>query len=191
MLTTSDPELARRFETLRLHGMSKDAWKRYAVGGSWRYDILESGFKYNMSDIQAALGLVQLRRLDGFIARRNVLVDRYRAALQDVACIQFQAPAPAGDLHAYHLAAIRLLRSRGAPERDSVIAALGAREIPFSVHFIPLHTMSHYQARYPGHVLPVTNALGEELLSLPLYPDLTDEQVDMVAESLQEILRDA
>lgn len=189
MLTTSDPDLARRFETLRLHGMSKDAWKRYSAGGSWRYDILEPGYKCNMSDIQAALGLVQLRRLESFIERRNLLVDRYRRKLEGVDCVRFQSRAPDGDRHAYHLAAVRLIREKGAPPREQVINALTARSIPFSVHFIPLHTMSHYRAKHPETRLPTTEALGEELLSLPLYPDMTEEQVDLVSSGLREALR--
>jgi dTDP-4-amino-4,6-dideoxygalactose transaminase len=188
MLTTSSEALAKRFEILRLHGMSKDAWKRYAAGGSWRYDILEAGFKYNMSDLNSALGLVQLRKLERFIERRNAIAASYRAALGDLPGILFQAEAHAGDRHAYHLFVVRLSPTRGTPSREEVMAKLGERRVGCSVHFIPLHTMTHYRERWPeaGRDLPVTDAIGEELLSLPLHPGLDEGQIARVVSAVRE-----
>jgi dTDP-4-amino-4,6-dideoxygalactose transaminase len=187
MLTTHSADAARRYESLRLHGMSKDAWKRYSAEGSWRYDILEAGFKYNMNDIGAALGLVQLKRLEDFTARRNALAALYRRRLQKPG-LAFQAVAPEGDRHAYHLFVVRLSPERGTPSRERVIEALRANKIGFSVHFIPLHTMTHYRERWGWKTgdLPITERLGEELLSLPLFPSMTDADVERVGRALDE-----
>ena len=188
MLTTRSEDLARRIETLRLHGMSKDAWKRYSAEGSWRYDILEAGFKYNLPDLCAAIGLVQLRRLEELTARRNRLAAFYRSALADLPGLKLQAQAPEGDRHAYHLFVVRLSKKRGTPSRDEAIRALASRRIGFSVHFIPLHTMTHYRERWGTRVgdLPVTERVAEELLSLPLYPDMTDADADRVVGAVRE-----
>ncbi|MFO0555093.1 MAG: DegT/DnrJ/EryC1/StrS aminotransferase family protein [Polyangiaceae bacterium] len=187
MLTTTREDLARRFESLRLHGMSKDAWKRYTAAGTWRYDIVESGFKYNLGDIAAAIGLVQLRKLEGFITRRNELAAELRKNLADLPGVEFQALAPEGDRHAYHLFVVRLSTARGTPDRETMIGALRARNVGFSVHFIPLHTMSHYKERWPdaGRELPVTERIADELLSLPLYPGMTSSDVDRVTTAVR------
>lgn len=188
MLTTPSADFAHRVESLRLHGMSRDAWKRYSVEGSWRYDILEAGFKYNLNDIGAALGLVQLKRLEEFTARRNALAELYRARLSRLDGLAFQAVAPREDRHAYHLFVVRLSAQRGTPSRDRVIEVFRAHNIGFSVHFIPLHTMTHYRERWGWKVgdLPVTERLGEELLSLPLFPSMKDGDVDRVCRAVEE-----
>src|SRR5439155_5831227 len=187
MLTTDDEAVAERVQELRLHGMSRDAWGRYAAAGSWRYDIGTAGFKCNMTDIAAALGLVQLERLDGFIERRAALAALYRRNLADLPGVRFQHLGQPGTRHAYHLFVIRLASAEGAPRRDAVLAALGAQRVGFSVHFLPLHRMSHHAERwgYRAGDLPLTERLGEELLSLPLYPDMVEADVERVAASVR------
>lgn len=187
MLTARSPELARRFESLRLHGMSRDAWKRYTATGSWRYDIEEAGFKYNLGDIASAIGLVQLARLESFITRRNELATRMRKRLAALPGLEFQSFAPAGDRHAYHLFVVRLSTARGTPDRDAVMKSLAENRIGYSVHFIPLHTMSFYRERCrpPAGALTTTEKVADELLSLPLYPAMTDADADRVCSAVE------
>jgi dTDP-4-amino-4,6-dideoxygalactose transaminase len=181
MLTTSNEELANRLRVMRLHGMSRDAWKRYTAVGAWRYDIIEAGYKYNMSDLNAAIGLVQMRKLEGFIERRGVIARRYRDGLADLPVV-LQSEAPAGDRHAYHLLVLRVSGARSAVPRDMLMGALAENEIGYSVHFIPLHMMSHFRAQCPdaGRELPVCDRLADELISLPMHPGLSDGDVDRV-----------
>ncbi len=188
MVTTADPELADRMRMRRLHGMSRDAWKRYS-GGSWRYDIAYPGFKYNMTDMAAALGLVQLERLDGFQARRRAIVDRYRQALRG--CAEIELPASRSEVeHAWHLFIVRVCHEKLSVHRDQVIEAMNAAGIGTSVHFIPLHLHSFYQQNfgYSEGSLPEATKQCERMISLPLYPGLTDYEVDRVAATLVGVM---
>ncbi len=184
MVTTADPELADRMRMRRLHGMSRDAWKRYS-GGSWRYDVAYPGFKYNMTDMAAALGLVQLDRLDSFQARRRAIVDRYRDALRGCAEVELPTNRPEVE-HAWHLFIVRMCHEKLSIHRDQVIEALNAAGIGTSVHFIPLHLHSFYQKNfgYNEGSLPQATQQFDRMISLPLYPGLTDYEVDRVAATL-------
>ncbi len=189
MLTTRSQEVADAVHRMRLHGMSKDAWRRYTNTGTWRYDVVTAGFKYNTTDINAALGLVQLQKLDSFIEARAKIAAQYREALSDVAFVRFQATAHPEDTPAHHLVAVRLDSSRGAPDRERVMEHFRARNIAYSVHFQPMHLMSFYRERW-GHQegdLPVTEAISSELLSLPLYPGMTEEQINRVVDALRTV----
>lgn len=189
MVATSDPSLAERIRMRRLHGMSRDAWKRYRAEGSWRYDVAYPGFKYNMTDVNAALGLVQLQRLDEFQARRQAIVERYLTALGE--CDEVELPACRPEVrHAWHLFVVRLHHDRLTIHRDEVIAELTAAGIGTSVHFIPLHVHSYYREKlgYNDDVLPEASRQWERMISLPLYPGLSDDDVDRVAATLMEIL---
>jgi perosamine synthetase len=188
MVTTTDREMAERMRMRRLHGMSRDAWKRYS-GGSWRYDVAYPGFKYNMTDMAASLGLVQLDRLEDLQAQRAVIVKRYQAALADCDCIEL--PAVRAEVgHAWHLFIVRMHHDRLKIHRDAVIEELNAAGIGTSVHFIPLHLHSFYRDRfgYDDESLPQATKQWERMISLPLYPGLSEREVDRVSATLLGIL---
>jgi dTDP-4-amino-4,6-dideoxygalactose transaminase len=188
MLTAGSEELADRARILVLHGMSRDAWRRYQKDAAWAYDVVTPGFKYNMSDLQAALGLVQLRRLESFRVARQRLADRYRLCL--ASCDAVRLPESRADVqHAWHLYVIRLHLDRLEIDRAAFIDALARRGIGSSVHFIPIHHHSYYREgfNFKADELPVTERVYPQLISLPLYPRMTEDDVDRVAEAVCEI----
>lgn len=182
MLLTNDDALAERVRRVGLHGMDKDAWKRYTATGSWRYDVLEPGFKYNLADPLAALGLAQLRRLDAMQRRRDEIAERYLSDLATMPGIGFQsAPANPGDRHSWCMFAITVDESRAGISRDAMIDALRDANIGTSVHYIPTHLFTAYRS-LPRLPLPHTERVWEQLISLPLYPAMTDDDVaDVIA----------
>jgi dTDP-4-amino-4,6-dideoxygalactose transaminase len=182
-MLTGDEALVERAREWSLHGMSRDAWKRYGAGGAWRYSVTHPGFKYNMSDIQAALGLVQLGRADEFLARRQAIAQMYDIGFEKLTEVRpVYRPSDAG--HAWHLYPIRVDPDCSPVSRDELIEALAAQGIGTSVHFIPIHRLEYYRDRY-GYApedFPVANAAFEQLVSLPIYPAMTDDDVwDVVA----------
>jgi dTDP-4-amino-4,6-dideoxygalactose transaminase len=188
-IATDDDELADYVRTTRLHGLSRDAWRRYLPGGSWRYDVAEPGLKANITDIQAAIGLAQLTMLPRWQERRTQLAARYDAALAGQPGLGRPA-RPASGRHAWHLYQVRVT-SAGGISRDAVIDALTSRGIGTSVHFIPVHQLSAY-SRILGpeecRSVPVTDQIAQEVLSLPMYPALADADVVRVAEALCEVI---
>ncbi|RKZ15848.1 UDP-4-amino-4,6-dideoxy-N-acetyl-beta-L-altrosamine transaminase, partial [bacterium] len=184
-LLTGDSELIERGVVASLHGMDRDAWKRNDQGGSWRYDVVMPGFKYNMTDIQAALGLAQLARLDAFHARRREIAAIYHAALAPLGA--FDLPVERDQCtSAWHLYPLRLRPGTVSVSRDAFIEGMGQRNIGTSVHFIPIHTFSYYRDKYgyrPGD-LPVTLHESERLVSIPLHPGLTDADVRDVIDAV-------
>ncbi len=190
MITTADATLAERLRSRRLHGMTRDAWKRYSKDGSWRYDVAYPGFKYNMTDMNAALGLVQLRRLPAMQAARQRIAAQYRAALAGVEAIELPSSRAEVD-HAWHLFVIRVRREQLRIDRDAVISELSAAGIGTSVHFIPLHEHSHYRERLRvrAEEVPHADAEWRRIISLPLFPGMTDNDVDRVATTLRAIVR--
>ncbi len=188
-IATDDDELAGYVRTSRLHGLSRDAWRRYLPGGSWRYDVTEPGFKANITDIQAAIGLAQLGMLPRWQERRAELADRYDAALADVPGLGRPA-RPTEGRHAWHLYQVRVTPRCGI-SRDAVIDALASRGIGTSVHFIPVHQLSAYR-RILGpeecRSVPVTDQIAHEVLSLPMYPALADTGLSRVAMTLREVV---
>lgn len=190
MVTTADEALAERVRVRRLHGMTRDAWKRYGEGGTWRYDVSYPGFKYNMTDLNAALGLVQLRRLPDSHRERVRLVDCYRAVLSDVEALELPCCQPHVE-HAWHLFTVRVRAEQLNIGRDEVISELAAAGIGTSVHFIPLHEHSYYRDALGVRLeeLPCASAEWRRLISLPLYPGLTAGEVGRVAETLRGIVR--
>ena len=187
MVTTDDDDLAARIRLLSLHGMSRDAWKRYTEAGSWYYEVLEPGYKYNMTDIQASLGIHQLRRLDGFIRRRQEIAAMYDNAFSDLPEIRLPAQLP-GRNHTFHLYPIRLNADLLQWNRSEFIDELRARNIATSVHFIPLHRHPLYRDRYGyrPEQFPVAEEIYQGLLSLPLYPKMTDRDAADVIEAVRE-----
>jgi len=188
-IATDDDELAGHARTSRLHGLSRDAWRRYLPGGSWRYDVAEPGLKANITDIQAAIGLAQLAMLPQWQERRAKLADGYDAALAGLPGLGLPARPSAGQ-HAWHLYQVRVTSASGI-SRDAVIDALTSRGIGTSVHFIPVHQLSAYR-RILGpeecRSVPVTDRIAQEVLSLPMYPALTDEDLTRVAETLRHVV---
>lgn len=191
MLVTDDDDLAARVRLMSLHGIGRDAWKRYAAGGSWYYEVEEAGFKYNMSDMAAALGLAQLGRADELLAARRQLVDWYRAAFarSPVAdLVELPMDEPDGS-HAWHLFIVRLALERLVVDRGQVMDALAERNIGASVHFIPLHLHPYYQ-RLGWHAeqFPVASREFHRVISLPLWPGMTSADIDRVVGALGAIL---
>jgi dTDP-4-amino-4,6-dideoxygalactose transaminase len=186
MLTAYDPELAKRARVLCLHGISSDAWNRYSKEGTWRYDITEAGFKYNLTDLASAIGIHQLRRSDLFMERRKELAAQYREKLGS---LPLKHPTErAGVESAWHLYPVQVMSRR--INRDAVIQELKARNIGTSVHFIPLHLMSYYQRTFgysPGQ-FPVADEVFSRIVSLPFFARMADQDVDRVVNALGEIL---
>ena len=194
MVVSRDPELLERIRSRRLHGMTRDAWKRYSKEGSWRYDVAYPGYKYNMTDMNAALGLVQLQKLDAMQARRGAIVARYQAQLDQLGHVGelVELPTASPDVeHAWHLFPVRVRAERLRIGRDEVIQELTAAGIGTSVHFIPLHEHSYYRdvLGVRAAEVPVADREWQRIVSLPLYPALTDDDVERVAVSLRDILR--
>ncbi|MBS4055476.1 MAG: DegT/DnrJ/EryC1/StrS aminotransferase family protein [Thermaerobacter sp.] len=186
MLTTDDERLADRARTLVTHGMSKNAWNRYTKGGSWRYDIEEPGFKYNMFDLQAALGIVQLRRLTEMQTKRTQVAERYNSAFSKLDFCQVPTVKPYTTRHSWHLYPLRLRPGVLSIDRDTFIERLNEHNIGTSVHFIPVHLMSAYRHRFglKEGDFPVAEAWFNSVLSLPLYPTMTDVDVQHVIEAV-------
>jgi dTDP-4-amino-4,6-dideoxygalactose transaminase len=189
MLVTRDAALAQRAQVMRLHGMSRDAFDRFtAQKPSWYYEIVAPGFKYNLTDIAAALGIHQLRRLHGFQARREGLAARYAEALRGLPLVLPPGPS-SGERHAWHLYVVRL--GDEAPiARDALIEGLYAAGIGCSVHYIPLHLQPYWRDRYALEpvMFPHSQHAYERMLSLPLYTRMTEADVDRVAGALRALL---
>jgi dTDP-4-amino-4,6-dideoxygalactose transaminase len=186
---TGSPELLDRARVVSLHGMSRDAWKRYDKGGSWFYEVLLPGFKYNMTDIQASLGLVQLRRMEAFQARRREVVDAYTRAFAAAEALQVPVERPEVE-HAWHLYVLRLRPEALTIDRDRFVQELTERNIGTSVHFIPVHLHPYYRDRYGYRPedFPVAYGNYRRMLSLPLHPGLTDQDVQDVIEAVKDVV---
>jgi dTDP-4-amino-4,6-dideoxygalactose transaminase len=189
-MLTGTPEFLERARVLSLHGMSRDAWKRYDKGGSWSYEILVPGFKYNMTDIQASIGLQQLRKLARFQLRRRTVAHAYSQAFAD--CPALEVPVVRPDVeHAWHLYVLRLRPEALRIDRDEFIRQLTDRNIGTSVHFIPVHCHPYYRDRY-GFAptdLPVAYSNFQRMLSLPLHPGLSDQDVADVITAVLDTVR--
>lgn len=181
-MLTGDPEFLARAAVFSLHGMNRDAWNRYGKGGSWFYEIVEPGFKYNLTDIQSALGLWQLRKLPDFQQRRSAVVARYREAFAALDAVELPVVRPHVE-PAWHLFVLRLRPECLAITREAFIEALAERGIGASVHFIPIHTHPYYRDKYGYRPedYPVAWANYQRMLSLPLNPRLTPEDVAYIA----------
>ena len=194
MLVSDDEALASRARLMSLHGIGRDAWKRYQAGGSWYYEIEAAGYKYNLTDLAAAIGLVQLSRADELLAARRELVAWYRelfamAAASDL--IELPDDEPDGS-HAWHLFIVRLHLGSLLLDRAAVIARLGELGVGASVHFIPLHLHPYYRRLgwAPGD-LPKAAAEYERVISLPLWPGMTRDDVKRVVTDLTGIVAGA
>jgi dTDP-4-amino-4,6-dideoxygalactose transaminase len=189
-MLTGAPDFLERARVIGLHGMSRDAWRRYQKGGSWAYDVVMPGFKYNMTDIQAALGIVQLAKLDRFQVRRRQIVAAYQDAFAVWADV-FEVPVERPSVtHAWHLYVLRLRPNALRIDRNAFVEELSTRNIGASVHFIPVHLHSYYAQKYnvsPAG-FPVTRSAYPNLLSLPLSPRMTDQDAADVIDAVYDIV---
>ncbi len=189
MLVTRNAELAKRACVMRLHGMNRDAFDRFtAKVPSWYYEIVAPGFKYNLTDIAAALGIHQLKRLSGFQQRREQIAKAYNEAFADLPLI-LPPRAPEGDVHSWHLYVLRLDDSV-ALERDAFIEQMYAAGIGCSVHYIPLHLHPYWRDRYGlrPEQFPHSQKAFERMVSIPLYTAMTDADVQRVIAAVRSIL---
>ena len=188
-MLTGSSDLVDQARIWSLHGMSRDAWKRYERGGSWYYEIVAPGFKYNMTDIQAAIGLVQLQRLEAMQQRRYEIVRQYNAAFGDIDELQTPTERP-NVQSAWHLYVLRLNLGKLTLDRSQFIDEMQARNIGTSVHFIPIHLHPYYRDKYGWQPddFPVAYREYQRLVSLPLHPGLTDDDVADVITAVQDIV---
>jgi dTDP-4-amino-4,6-dideoxygalactose transaminase len=190
MVTTADRLLDEKMRILCLHGINKDAWNRYAKNGSWYYEVVDCGFKYNLTDIQSAIGIHQLRKQEQFIAARARLAERYNEAFSGVPEVELP-PDKEYCRNSWHLYALRLNLETLEINRAEFIASLKEKGIGASVHFIPI-PLHPYFAGIPSlsdHRCPRALELYPRLVSLPLYPALDDEAADRVTASVTAIAR--
>ena len=189
MVVTKDEALAARMKVMRLHGISRDAFDRFtSTTPAWYYEIVAPGFKYNMTDMAAALGRVQLQRLPAFVRRRQQLAARYLHELQGLPLI-LPADAPAGDAHAWHLFVLRLADDARAT-RDEVIQALSDAGIATSVHYVPLHRQPYWRDRYQltPEQFPVAEAAYQRMFSIPLFTAMSDDEQGRVIAALRAVV---
>ncbi|HXT19112.1 MAG TPA: DegT/DnrJ/EryC1/StrS aminotransferase family protein [Thermoanaerobaculia bacterium] len=190
-ITLADDQMASRLRVLSLHGMSKDAWKRYTSAGSWYYEVVAPGFKYNMTDIEAALGLHQVDRLEGFIATRRRYAAVYDAAIDALGGLVERFEPRPHNRHVYHLYPILLNLDALTIDRARFIDELKAENIGTTVNFIPIHYHPYYRDTLPYRQgsFPVAESAYERLISLPLYPRMTDEDLAQVMEAVAKVAR--
>jgi dTDP-4-amino-4,6-dideoxygalactose transaminase len=189
MACTDSQEQADRMRIMSLHGISRDAWKRYTAEGSWYYEIVAPGYKYNMTDIAAAIGLHQLRRAGQLHERRSQWAELYSQLLGDMDEIILPRVMP-NRVHSWHLFPIRLKLEHLGRDRAQVIDEMKDAGIGASVHWMPLHMHPYYRKQLgcePGDC-PCAASIYPELISLPLYPDMTPEDVQYICRSLREIV---
>jgi dTDP-4-amino-4,6-dideoxygalactose transaminase len=184
-MLTGSAEFLDEAKLWSLHGMGRDAWKRYGAGGSWFYEVTRPGFKYNMTDLQAAIGMVQLNKLAEFNRLRLSIANRYTEAfLADAALLP---PSSRSDVkHAWHLYTLRLHLDQLTIGRDEFITQLGARNIGTSVHFIPIHHHKFYAEKYgfDPEEFPVATAAFRAEVSLPIYPSMTETDISDVIDAV-------
>ncbi len=188
MAVTDDDAVADRMRLMSLHGMSKDAWKRYTAAGSWYYEIVAPGFKYNLTDIASALGRVQLSRANELWAARRKVVELYQQALAGIPGLELPTEDPDRQ-HSWHLFSVRLDLAIWKQGRADVIEGLKRAGVASSVHWQPLHLQPYYKDTYglAADEFPVAHALWPRLVTLPLYPGMTAEDVGIVADALRSL----
>jgi dTDP-4-amino-4,6-dideoxygalactose transaminase len=187
MITLTDAALEKKLRLLRFHGIERDAWKRYGKGGNPSYDIAEPGYKYNMPDILAALGLAQLERWQELNLRRAKLSELYFEELKDISGIDLPEVPEYDHTHAWHLFVIKIL----ALYRDEFMKRLTDYNIGYGLHFPPTHTLSYVKANYTESIglLAETERAADKIISLPFFPDMPEKDVHYVCAAIKEIIR--
>ncbi len=190
MLVTDDEETYKRFKVMRLHGISRDIWERFTSNGSsWEYDVIAPGYKYNMPDVNAAIGLAQLERAEHFRIERQRCAQFYYQALQDIRCIDLPACTVDMEDHAWHLFPI-IIKPEAPVSRNVFIEKMAEAGIGTSVHYKPLHRMTYYRNTYLLSETDFPNAerIWQGTVTLPVYPDLSSESLQYIAETMHRIL---
>ena len=187
MITLNDVDLEKKLRLLRFHGIERDAWKRYGKGGNPSYDIAEPGYKYNMPDVLAALGLAQMERWQEFNQRRVRLAELYLEGLKNISGIDLPQILEYDHIHAWHLFVIKVL----ALNRDEFMNRLSDYNIGYGLHFPPTHSLSYVKERYASSIglLPETEHAADKIISLPLFPDMREKDVEYVCKAIKEIMK--
>ena len=189
MIATKNKDIAARCKIMRLHGIDRDAFDRFSSQKvSWEYDVIAPGYKYNMTDIAASIGIHQLKKADIYQKRREEIAHNYQKALSDLPLI-LPAFAKENNKHSWHLYIIRL--TKDAPlDRNTLIESLNEEGVKCSVHYTPLHRLRYWKERYDLKIsdFPVAEEVFQGCLTLPLFPKMTDRQVDQVSETLKRLL---
>lgn len=189
MITTTNNEWAKRIKIMRLHGISRDIWNRYQDSkASWYYEVVEPGYKYNLTDIQSSLGIHQLKKVDLFQKQRKAIVETYRKELAKVEGIEFAQTLPTDEIHSHHLCLIKVKSNI----RDEFIQKMREKNVQCSVHFIPLHIQPYWKSTYDLKPSDFPIALNnyEQSISLPLFSKMTEEQIDRVIETVKSVVKD-
>jgi perosamine synthetase len=190
MVVTGDEQLATRMRIMSLHGMSGDAWERYSTRGAWDYRVVAPGFKYNLTDVAAALGIHQLARAEKLRREREAIAERYIEELGSIDELELP-PNPSDRILSWHLFRIMLRLDRLSVTRDEFVELLGKRGVGFSVHWRPLHLHPLYRERLgwrPDHC-PVATRVWERLVSLPIFPNMTSDETGHVIATVKDLVR--
>jgi dTDP-4-amino-4,6-dideoxygalactose transaminase len=192
MVCTGDENLAEEISLLKFHGMSREAWKRFSASGTPNYDILLPGFKYNMMDIQAAIGIHQLPKLDAFIDRRKEIAEFYNRQFADVLELALPTYAPFEQRHAWHLYTPLVRIEKLTIDRDRFMEELKKHNIGSGLHYKAIHHHSYYRdaLKIPDSELPNASYASERILSLPLFPNMTDGDARDVVEAVKAVIED-
>jgi dTDP-4-amino-4,6-dideoxygalactose transaminase len=190
MITTENEQWAKRLQTMRLHGISRDAWKRYSAEGSWFYEVMEAGYKYNLTDLQSALGLAQLAKCDDMCAGRERIAAEYTRALARFDALELPS-VPEGCTTSWHLYLLRLHLDKLRIDRGQFIRELAERGVSTSVHFIPLHLQPVYQRQFGCRAgdLPVAEREYQRSLSLPIYSGMRKEELEHVIWAVGDVVK--
>ena len=187
-LATNDGGLVDKVRKLSLHGMSKDGWKRFETDGKWAYDVSVLGYKYNMTDISASFGLEQLTHIDDWHNRRLERVKQYNNGMSNLEGLILPQHT-SGEVHAWHLYVIRIKSELWQISRNELIKKINEKGIGTSVHYKPVHIHSYYVKKYSYKTndFPIAKKLSETVITLPLYPNLTNEQAQYIISTLKEM----
>jgi dTDP-4-amino-4,6-dideoxygalactose transaminase len=187
MVTLNDAALEKKLRLLRFHGIERDAWKRYGKGGNPSYDIAAPGYKYNMPDVLAALGLAQMERWQEFNQKRTGLAQLYLEGLKDISGIDLPEVPAYDHTHAWHLFVIKV----HAVNRDEFMNRLSDYNIGYGLHFPPAHALNYIKAGYADNIglLPETDLAAQKIISLPLFPDMREKDVVYVCKAIKEIIK--
>jgi dTDP-4-amino-4,6-dideoxygalactose transaminase len=196
MVVTDDDQVAERISLMRLHGIDRDVWNRYRDSrGSWEYEVVAPGYKYNLTDIASAIGRVQLEKAEAFKKRRREIAAYYLERFKNLEQLILPYPGAEGEDHAWHLFILRVRSSRSGkpqePDRDTIIDKLSQRGVGSSVHYRALHLMPYYRDRYglKPEDFPEASRASENCFSIPIYPGLSDGNVEYISDSILDIVR--
>ena len=193
MITTDSDELAEKLRLLRFHGVNRDAWSRYGKVDSPRYETVTPGWKYNLSDLQAALGIHQLAKLDGFIQRRTHLAELYHAQIAGIDGVKPLGRAVGTSRHAWHLFVVTIEPDRFGCDRDRFMQSMAQHGVGTGLHFTAVHLHDYYRSRYgyASGALPNTEWASDRVVSLPLFPGMSDSDVSRVCEAIRAVKKGA